>query len=534
MKKYSLVFFILCFSIVKATAQQTISQWNHTEINFHHVTSKNPFTDIELSAVFIHEGLPDTIHVDGFYDDNNTFRIRFMPTLQGKWDYITHSSEAEMDNKKGYVICTTPQLSHHGMVKAGTQQNFVYTDGTPFYPLGTTSYAWIYSAESRQKETLYSLRKAGFNKLRFCIFPNNSVRELPQSYPYLLLSKDKKATCQYTWDFSRFNSDFFHHLEQCIDSLKNIGVEADIILFTPYDEGLWGFDRMSMENNMRYLHYVVARLSGFSNVWWSMANEWNLIKSKTYSQWIEMTKYVYEQDPYRHLLSIHGGTAKYIDYNLPYFTHASIQDQGPLYNIEGAATVRNIIHKPILFDEVCYEGNHKARWAQLTGEQMLQRIWTGLMGGTYVTHGECFCTGKDYYTGYSFLATGGSFKGTSAQRIKFTLGILKSLPNPLRLADESWDPMTASAGPNTYFIYFGSEQPKKWKFELPAKNDVWPRLQGNEKFKVDIIDTWNMTVKHYPVIFRVKAKAAKRMVDKDERMVVLPGKTNILLKITRL
>jgi hypothetical protein len=94
--------------------------------------------------------------------------------------------------------------------------------------------------------------------------------------------------------------------------------------------------------------------------------------------------------------------------------------------------------------------------------------------------------------------------------------------------------MTASAGPNTYFIYFGSEQPKKWKFELPAKNDVWPRLQGNEKFKVDIIDTWNMTVKHYPVIFRVKAKAAKRMVDKDERMVVLPGKTNILLKITRL
>lgn len=534
MKKYVLLFFTLCFFVIKATAQKAVCQWDHAEINFHYITSKNPFTDVELSAVFIHEGSPDTIRVNGFYDGNDTFRIRFMPTLQGKWDYITRSSETEMNGKSGYVICTTPQSSHHGMVKAGTQQNFVYADGTPFYPLGTTSYAWIYAPEFRQKETLYSLREAGFNKLRFCIFPNNSVHELPHSYPYPLLSKNEKASCQYTWDFSRFNTDFFHHLEQCIDSLNNIGVEADIILFTPYDEGLWGFDRMSMENNIRYLHYVVARLSGFSNVWWSIANEWNLIKSRTYSQWIEMTKYVYEQDPYRHLLSIHGGTAKYIDYNLPYFTHASIQDQGPLYNIEGAATVRNIIHKPIIFDEVCYEGNHEARWAQLTGEQMLQRIWTGLMGGTYVTHGECFCTGKDHYTGYSFLATGGQFKGTSARRIKFTLSILKSLPNPLRLADESWDPMTSSAGPNTYFIYFGSERPKAWKFELPAKNDVWPRLKGNEKFKVDIIDTWNMTVNHYPGVFRVKAKSAKRMVDQDGKMVILLGKANILLRITRL
>lgn len=527
---------VLAFVSYGGHAQERVAQWERFEKSFTCHTLQNPFTDVELSAIFVHRDTKDTVRVNGFYDGDDQYKVRFMPTKIGLWTYKTLSQEKELNGHEGSLVCLQPEKGYHGMVQVGGDQNFVYADGTQYHPVGTTSYAWTHSNKQRQEDTYASMTEMGFNKLRFCVFPNNSVRELPDEYPFELVSsnRDAEGKIHYVWDYTRFNPKFFRHLEQCVERLKSIGVEADLILFTPYDEEVWGFDRMPMEVNMRYLKYVVSRLASYSNLWWSMANEWDLVKQKTYRQWIDMSKYVYETDPYHHLLSIHGGTATYIDYQLPYFTHASIQDQGPLYNFQGAATVRNIIHKPIIFDEVCYEGNHASRWAQLSGQEMLQRMWMGIIGGTYVTHGECFCTGSDYYTGYAFLATGGKFQGTSPKRIKFMRSILDSLPAAPRLADRSWDPHTAVAGDGTYLIYFADKIPSSWKFSLPAKADRFKRLSGGEKFKVEMIDTWNMTIETCKMQFEVKSAPAKRMVDKDGKSVKLHGKPYMLLRITRI
>ncbi len=517
-----------------AFAQQQVPMWERFEQCYNCHTEKNPFTDVTLTAIFRHETSGETVKVDGFYDGDDTYRLRFMPTKKGKWTFTTRSSEKEMNMQEGSLLCTDAVTK--GMVQA-SGQSFVYPDGTLYHPVGTTSYAWIHSTKERQEQTYQSLQKAAFNKLRFCVFPNNSVNELPEIYPFKLVSskKDAEGKTHYVWDYTRFDVKFFQHLDEVVDRLRTLGIEADLILFTPYDGGFWGFDRMTMENNNRYLRYIVARLASFSNIWWSMANEWDLVRAKTYDEWIEMSKLVAEKDPYHHLLSIHGGTAVYIDYNLPFYTHASIQDQGPLYNFEGAATVRNIIHKPIIFDEVCYEGNHASRWAQLNGEQMLQRMWTGLIGGAYVTHGECFVKDEHNdknYTGWAYLATGGKFEGTCPSRIPFMRKILDSLPYPIRLADQSWDPNTASAGPGQYFIYFGAEKPASWTFNLPAKNSKWPRLTEGKKFKIDIIDTWNMTTTTCKDIFETKFNNGRyRLLDKNGKSIKLPKKANILLHI---
>ena len=538
-KRLSLTCLLFVMTCLTLNAQNTnVPMWDRFEKSFTLKTEKNPFTDIDFTATFIHEGDGVKMTVDGFYDGDDTFKIRFMPTLKGKWYYITRSSERELNRQEGSLICTDPAPNQKGMVQAGNDQNFVYPDGSLYHPVGTTSYAWIHSDNDRQEQTYKTMEETGFNKLRFCVFPNNSVYEWPTIYPFKLLKKsysEEQKKDVYLWDFSRFDVKFFQHLDKVVERLRDMKIEADLILFTPYDAGLWGFDRMSMENNMRYLKYVVARLASYSNIWWSMANEWDLVRAKTYDQWIEMSKFVDEKDPYNHLLSIHGGTAVYIDYNLPFYTHASIQDQGPLYNFEGAATVRNIFHKPILFDEVCYEGDHASRWAQLSGEQMLERIWMGLIGGTYVTHGECFVDdmhNDKNYTGYAFLATGGKFRGTCPSRIKFTRKILDSMPYSIRLADQSWDDKTACAGPDHYFIYFASEKPKKWTFDLPTKCSRWPRLTAGKRFKVDIIDTWNMTTTTVKDVFVTKlADNRYRFIDENGKSIKLPGKPYILLHI---
>ena len=58
-----------------------------------------------------------------------------------------------------------------------------------------------------------------------------------------------------------------------------------MILFHPYDWDKWGFDRMTDEVDDFYLKYVVARLSAFRNVWWSLANEFHLVHGKTDDDW---------------------------------------------------------------------------------------------------------------------------------------------------------------------------------------------------------------------------------------------------------
>lgn len=73
-----------------------------------------------------------------------------------------------------------------------------------------------------------------------------------------------------------------------IDSLASFGCEADLILFHPYDKGYWGFDSMPMEVNLRYLQYLQARLSSFHNVWWSLANEYDLVKQKSEDEWCQL------------------------------------------------------------------------------------------------------------------------------------------------------------------------------------------------------------------------------------------------------
>jgi hypothetical protein len=66
------------------------------------------------------------------------------------------------------------QIERKGMVRA-VETYFEYSDGTPYYPFGTTVYALLYQPEVCVKETLDSLKKSPFNKVRFCIFQSSMI-----------------------------------------------------------------------------------------------------------------------------------------------------------------------------------------------------------------------------------------------------------------------------------------------------------------------------------------------------------------------
>ncbi len=65
-------------------------------------------------------------------------------------------------------------------------------------------------------------------------------------------------------------------VEQRIECLMKLGIEADLILFHPYNSK-WKLGSMPHEMDKHYLKYVVSRLSSYRNVWWSMANEYDFL-----------------------------------------------------------------------------------------------------------------------------------------------------------------------------------------------------------------------------------------------------------------
>ncbi|MEO6230545.1 MAG: DUF5060 domain-containing protein [Ferruginibacter sp.] len=504
----------------------SIEIWDRYEVTLDGPSSGNPFVDVQLSATFTNG--EKTISANGFYDGEGKYKLRFMPVATGVWQFSTSSNSSKLNKKKGSFKCVAAAAANHGPVKVANTYDFQYADGKVYYPFGTTIYAWIHQGQALQEQTLNTLKAAPFNKLRFCVFPKTYtyVDEEPELYAYESTGTEKNAdgSVKHQWDFKKFNPAFFAHLEKRVDDLKALGIEADLIIFHPYDKGRWGFDSMGKQNDILYLKYLTARLSSFRNIWWSMANEFDFIKSKPREDWDDYARTVVENDPYRHLCSIHNGSVYYDNWK-SYFTHVSIQNGAAVEDFGRANLLRDVYFKPVIYDEVCYEGDLSMRWGRLSGEEMSDAFWQAVIAGTYATHGETYRSPGDTI----FWAEGGKLIGSSPARIGFLKKLLEDGPGPLSLADEWKDVHTAQHGSDYYIIYFGKQMQSEWLFSLPKKNAP----AAGTKFKAEIIDTWEMTIKPVNEIFELAEPNDYRMLDKELKKIRLPLKPYMAIRLIK-
>ena len=459
---------------------QPIERWGIFELELQGPPAGNPFVDVTLQASFRQRNR--VVEVDGFYDGESIYRIRFAPDSEGEWAFVTHSNVSELDHRTGSFLCTTPSADNHGPVRVAHTYHFAYADGTPYRPIGTTCYAWIHQENELEKQTLETLRQSPFNKLRMCVFPKHYTYNAnePELYPF-----EHAGTGLRDWDFSRFNPRFFQHLERRVSDLGQIGIEADIILFHPYDR--WGFSTMSAPDNDRYLRYIVARLAAYRNVWWSLANEYDLMKHLEEADWDRFFQIIQTHDPTQHLRSIHNFAwleahdwHSFYDHGKPWVTHCSIQHA----HVDLAHLWRNQYGKPVVLDEVCYEGDLPNGWGNITAAEMIRRCWEGTVRGAYVGHGETYLAPDDVI----WWSKGGTLRGDSPVRIAFLRAILEEGPTDgLNPVGEFTNTHITGAGKTGeyYLTYFGVRQPSEIVLTLPE----------GQHYHIDIIDTWNMTIK---------------------------------------
>ncbi len=489
-----LMFLIFVRASLQASAKD-VEQWSVFEVSFNVESRINPFTEVQLSSIFVHDSLK--IKVNGFYDGDNIFRIRFMPPQAGEWSYVTKSNVASLDDRKGKFKCVEPSSINHGYVCVRDTFHFAYKDGTPYLPLGTTAYAWHLQEDSLCKQTLQSLKESPFNKIRMCVFPKKYrwIMNDPAIFPF-----EKKSNGE--WDFERFNPTYFQELDKNIDALAEMGIEVDLILFHPYDYS-WGFDEMDSITDIRYLDYIIARLASFRNVWWSMGNEYDLIKSKNDDRWDSYFKFIKANDPYGHLLSVHNGPRWY-NHSKPWITHLSLQTK----ELESLVEVRDKYQKPVLVDECGYEGNLPWEWGNLTAKELVHRFWVGISRGCYVAaHGETFLDDNDVL----WWSKGGVLKGESVERIRFIKKISESFPlaklNPV--SKGYWRKRGGCcAGDDFYLYYTGNTQSKYIEVEL----------SDNCLYDVEIIDAWDMVVRKYDE--KISGKCRINLPEKPYQVII--------------
>ncbi|HEV2696218.1 MAG TPA: DUF5060 domain-containing protein [Verrucomicrobiae bacterium] len=523
-RKIILTWCIAGIAALVASATDTVEQWGMYEVALPGPTNGNPFLDVKFAAQFKQGDV--TITADGFYDGDGTYRVRFMPEKRGEWHYETMSGARALNGKKGRFTVVKPAADNHGPVQVTNTFHFAYADGSPYKELGTTCYVWHLQDEALQEETLRTLAASPFNKIRFCVFPKRYTWNTnePILYPFA----GNPATTN--WGFSQFNVKYFQHLEQRVADLQKLGIEADIILFHPYDEGHWGFDRMPAAVDDRYLHYVVARLAAYHNVWWSLANEYDFMKEKKESDFVRFGEIVSHDDPYHHLLSIHNGQ-KIFNQTLPWITHASIQNGAAVEEPGRAEMYRDVYRKPIVYDEVKYEGNIENRWGQLSAEELVFRFWNGTVAGTYVGHGETYKSDDQVL----WWSKGGVLKGRSPARLAFLKKVLDDAPpEGIEPIDKWQNPEYGGKAPEYYLVYLGKQTPTNWEFKLPKppQGKGQPPAEGM-KFTVEVLDTWNMTVTPVGGVFTLHKKDGYFYGDKDRKAIELPGRPYMAIRIKR-
>lgn len=476
--------------------------WDPIEIRITGPAHGNPFVDVELDAVFERDGAE--VRVGGFYDGDGVYVIRALADALGAWTFRTRSTARSLDGITGALEVVTARAGSHGPVRVDGF-HFRHADGTRHRPLGTTAYAWTHQPDELQEQTLSTLAAASFAKLRMCVFPKSYLynSDEPADFPFVGSLSDG-------FDLERFDPAHFRRLERRIAQLGELGIEADVILFHAYDR--WGFADLGPAVDERYLRYVVRRLSGYANVWWSMANEYDLLWSKDLDDWERLAAVVGEEDAFGHLNSIHNCRPVY-DYDKPWITHVSIQRVDVYRTAENTDQWREQWGKPVVIDECAYEGDIDQGWGNITGEEMTRRFWEGAVRGGYVGHGETYyppAHGRD--DEILWWSKGGELHGSSPERIAFLERLQSESPtgvwDPL---PSDWDVPWGGVAGAVKIGYFGFNRPRFRNVIL--EEGAW---------RVEVVDTWNMTVEPVPGEHRGQLR------------VELPGRPYMAIRLTRL
>lgn len=333
---------------------QIVSQWEifEWELLYNGILN-NPFIDVDVQATFINGQNSHT--VDGFYDGENRWLIRFSPGMKGEWQGTTVSNISELDGKTISLICDEPISKGALTINSQFPHWFFHQDGTPFFLINDGWYPhplfnfrldfeeleFAKPSESNMETYLKILGDHGVNltlEVDQLYARQSSIEDPSFNWPWKVLDEKNNKI-----DKELFNLEFYQRMDRTLSYAKEhsvfYGLELlfDNSVFRPREwsshplnvnNGGWLegdsqqtgwrtiFDLSNAEHVKyirRYLKYTVARFAAYWNVVWALgAESGNIAQShgheipnKDIIDWYEYWgDYIARRDPYGRLQSI--------------------------------------------------------------------------------------------------------------------------------------------------------------------------------------------------------------------------------------
>ena len=363
----------------------------------------NPFTHASLAGSFGKAGASGRTAVEGFCDspDGSVFRIRFMPFSPGDYEYSiayrqggfekkhTGTFRASDGHRRG-VLRVDPQYRWH-FIWEGTGEHYFFNGTTAFWLMG-------WRDERTIEYSIERLHRMKINRLRVLLAGNANIFwgepvMTGENFTMALrpwLAKDPESFDHPGIDFTRFNILYWQKWERMLRFAR----ERDVIISVIQDISTHKAQPVEYsDDERRYLHYMVQRLSAFSNITYDLGDDMDSFRDE---KWVHATGTLIESwDPYKHLGTSHPVHRENQDRASEWFGFTSIQDwrrpQHPLMLEEREIQKKTGRIIPQTNEEYGYE-DHYPHWAPGPGsdssETLRQMAWEIAMAGAYGTAGE--------------------------------------------------------------------------------------------------------------------------------------------------
>ena len=311
-----LVVLILLLSNGAETAAK-VGQYHVHDLSLRGSTNHaNNFT-LDVSATFQGPN-GERLTIPGFYDGENTWKVRFSPVAPGQWQYTTRcEADPGMHARRGAIECipnANPGI--HGGLKVDRDHphHFIYEDGTRFFLLGFEA-DWIWALDMSDpdipnlKSFIDTVAAHGFSHVVMNAYAHDTSWAKGKSSPW-----DYGPPQMFAWegtndkpDHSRMNLPFWRHYDRVVAYLQERGIIAHIMLRV-YNKMVNWPKNASPEDEL-YYKYIVARYQAFSNVIWDFSKEAHNEKDAQYK--LAVIKAIKKWDAYHRLVTVHDDNRNY-------------------------------------------------------------------------------------------------------------------------------------------------------------------------------------------------------------------------------
>ena len=398
-------------SHMAAASPATPRQWRMIELQLHSARDvAEPLRDGVLVAVCTSPA-GEEMRIAGFWNGDDSWKIRFTPTSPGRWNYRTICADASNTGLHGQtgILDVLPAAGktsweqHGGFLRVSSdRRSLTHTDGTPFFWLGDT---WWFCPSDLMP--IDHSNRPGIDSM----FQKLIDTRATQGYSVIQMAFLGRLTPEgvFSGVSGQFQDLYESHLNpaywQMVDRYLSYAIDAGIlpVIGFGFHQGL---NASTLEQDKTLWRYVMARYSALP-VTWLICGEYNQAGGKDgtltdvdaarIAKILQLGQAIKDSDPYRRAMTVHPWWHKgegQQAWSSPWHDFILLQGghipEGPAPDFYRAIG-RRTYPKPFLEGECTYEGIRGFSDAVIR-YNAYKAIQCGSFGYTYGAHGLWYPT----------------------------------------------------------------------------------------------------------------------------------------------